>query len=134
MREEQLAARKEVEREHKNEDEDYTTIDKKFNETHDSLETELIKWNDFKDDKTAIEKHFDSLFKTYSELREYVNDYTFAIPSTFFSLYQQKLDAFIEAYNKQKDLAIPKKKFAFKKKDKNIAKKVADQDLGSIVD
>lgn len=66
------------------------------------------------------------MFKTYSSLREYVNDYTFAIPSTFFSLYQQKLDAFIETYNKQKDLAIPKKKFAFKKKDKNIAKKAAD--------
>jgi hypothetical protein len=28
-------------------------------------------------------------------------------------------------YNKQKDLAIPKKKFAFKKKDKNVEKKAA---------
>ena len=88
LREEQLAARKEEEREHKNEDEDYTTIDKKFNEIHDSLEIELVKWNDFKDDKTAIAEHFEKMFKTYSELRDYVNNYTFAIPSTFFSLYQ----------------------------------------------
>ena len=79
-------------------------------------------------------EHFESVFKTYSELREYVNNYTFAIPSTFFSLYQQKLDAFVEHYNKQKDQAIPKKKFAFKKKDKNIAKKAAEQGMTSMVD
>lgn len=112
-----------MERKDKVEEEDYTTIDKKFNETHDNLEITLVKWEEFKDDKKAIESHFESVFKEYSILREYINDYTFAIPSTFFSMYQVKLDTFIENYNKQKDIAIPKKKFAFKKKDKNVAKK-----------
>ena len=113
-----------MEREHKVDEEDYMTIDKKFNDTHLNLEIGLTKWEESKGDKKAIEAHFENLFSEYSVLRQYINDYTFAIPSTLFSSYQTKLDAFVQDYNKQKDIAIPKKKFAFKKKDKNVEKKV----------
>ena len=101
------------------------TIDKKFNETYGNLEIGLTTWEESKGDKKAIEVHFENLFKQYGTLRQYVNDYTFAIPSTIFAAYQTKLDEFVVLYNKQKDLAIPKKKFAFKKKDKNVEKKAA---------
>ena len=66
--------------------------------------------------KDEKEQFFTQLFEKFKDLREYINMYTFAIPATFFSLYQQKLDNFNDVYNVQKDLALPKKKFSFAKK------------------
>ena len=93
-----MAQRKEVERENKADDEDYLTIDKKFNEQIDQLNIDLTRWSELQ--KSEIDGYFKEVFERYQALREYVNMYTFAIPATFFSLYQQKLDTFNEVYNK----------------------------------
>ena len=90
-------------------------IDKKFNHQNEEINAELEQWKTLKN-KDEIEEHFSKVFAKYQALREYINMYTFAIPATFFSLYQTKMDLFVETYNKQKDVALPKKKFTFAKK------------------
>jgi uncharacterized protein YpuA (DUF1002 family) len=87
VREEQLAQRKEVIRENKADDEDYEQIDNKFNKIFAELNVVLTQWNDLTN-KEEIETFFEQVFAKFSSLREYVNMYTFAIPATFFSLYQ----------------------------------------------
>jgi len=42
-------------------------------------------------DKVAVQKYFDDVFAKYQSLREFVNNYTFAIPIANFSSYQTKL-------------------------------------------
>ena len=89
-REEKLKDIKEQEREHKAEDEDWETIDLKFNKECSEIELELMSWqeniSDTKD-KEAVQKYFDGVFGKYQQLREYVNNYTFAIPVANFSTY-----------------------------------------------
>ena len=51
-----------------------------------------------------------------------MNNYTFAIPQSFFGLYNQRLQQFQENFNTQKELALPKKKFSFASKKQNVKK------------
>lgn len=73
-------------------------------------------------DKVAVQKYFDDVFAKYQSLREFVNNYTFAIPIANFSSYQTKLQQFQDNFGKHKDQAIPKKKFSFVKKSANTVK------------
>ena len=133
-RDEKLKTQKEAESEHLVEEEDYTVIDQKFNERFQQLELNLVSWADKVGAgaaKEAIEAYFEQVFAEFKELREYVNNYTFAIPAAFFSGYQQKLNAFNDAYIQQKDQALPKKKFTFAKKG-NLKKK-ADAPKAQVV-
>ena len=110
---------KELESETKAEDEDYLQIDARFNSSFEQMELDLVSWKDKVQDakdKSEVEKYFESVFDQFKVLREYINNYTFAIPSTFFSQYQNKLIEYQYNYNKVKDSALPKKKFAFAKK------------------
>ena len=84
--------RKANEGKEKAEDEDYQSIDAKFNEKYDQLEADLACWSSQivdgnKPDKAFYEKYFAEIFSRFTELREYVNNYTFAIPPAFFAGY-----------------------------------------------
>jgi hypothetical protein len=117
---------KEAESETKAEDEDYVQIDLKFNAKWAKIEEGTDKWQETvkdKNDKEEVGAHFDGVFETYKELREYVNNYTFAIPSALFSQYQAKLNEFPHHFNRVKTEALPKKKFAFAKKGQNMKAK-----------
>lgn len=62
-------------------------------------------------------------------MRELVNNYTFVIPNYLFSQYNQRLETFNTDYLKVKDQALPKKKFSFAGKSKNVAKKKAVEEV-----
>jgi len=71
----------------------------------DVIEQKLVAWADNVDakEKEEVEKYFDELFDKYKELREYINNYTFAIPVVLFSGYQSKLITFTDSFSKIKD-------------------------------
>ena len=52
----------------------------------------------------------------FKELREYLANYAYTIPSYNLQNYQQQLDQLNELILKEKDAALPKKKFTFARK------------------
>ena len=79
---------KEMEQRDKAEDEDYQTIDIKFNKQFDQIEATLVSWKESSGEgNDNITAYFDKIYEDFKQLREYVNIYTFAIPSHFFSTY-----------------------------------------------
>ena len=88
LREEKIKNIKEVESKDKAEDEDYKTIDIKFNKQFDLIEAVLASWKESSGEGTDnITAYFDKVYEEFKQLREYVNIYTFAIPSHFFATY-----------------------------------------------
>ena len=76
-------ARKEVKQEankDKDPDEDFKNIDQKFQQALLSIQVDISKWQQFPEDKPAVEKHFDELFNRYKELREYIANYSYSLP------------------------------------------------------
>jgi hypothetical protein len=41
---------------------------------------DLSKWQQFPEDKQAVEKHFEDMFIRYKELREYIANYSYSLP------------------------------------------------------
>ena len=81
---------KEAESENKADDEDYLKIDARFNEEFAQIDSAIDKWDTHvvdKKNKDEVEAHFNGTVDKFKELREYINNYTFVIPSTLFSQY-----------------------------------------------
>jgi hypothetical protein len=68
------------------------------------------------DDKTKIEGHFDELFNRFKELRQYIANYSYIIPAYNLQTYNSSLDYMNDCIAKEKDTALPKKKFCFARK------------------
>ena len=67
--------------EEKDPNEDYNVIDLKFTSTIAKINSQVTLWKSHGDDKAGIEKHFEDLFNQYKELREYIANYSYSIPS-----------------------------------------------------
>ena len=78
--------------EDKADDEDYMLIDKKFTADYEQLENNLVSWEGQGLDKEGLEAHFEDVFKQYTALQEYVNNYAFVIPKSYFGLYCTRLN------------------------------------------
>ena len=76
----------------------------------------MPQWKGCNDDKAQIEKHFEEVFTKYKDLRDYVANFSYSIPAYNLQNYQSSLDSLNEIINKEKDNALPKKKFAFARK------------------
>lgn len=79
-------------------------------------------------DKAAIEKHFEDLFAVFKELRDYLANIIFCLPSYTQQLFQREVDALHQKLNKEKDKAIPKSKFSFKNKSKKTKEKKPEEE------
>jgi hypothetical protein len=73
-------------------------------------------WKSMGEDRNLIEKHFEEVFAEFKALREYVASYSYSISPYHLQSYQASLDSLNEAINKEKEVALPKKKFAFARK------------------
>ena len=69
-----------------------------------------------RDDKTKIEAHFDELFNRYKELRQYIANYSYIIPAYSLQTYNSSLENMSDCIAKEKETALPKKKFCFARK------------------
>lgn len=61
------------------------------------------------------------MHKRFIELRDYISGVNYALPAMLQGRYQQALNQWITLYETEKDKAIPKKKFAFARKQ-NVPK------------
>lgn len=82
----------------------------------ESIRARLPQWKALGDDRALIERHFEELFTEYKALREYVANYSYSIIAHNLQTYQANLDNLNEQINKEKETALPKKKFAFARK------------------
>ena len=101
-------------------EEDYELIDQYFVSTNQALTKRVTEWAEPLSGKTPDEmtKYFDAIHDDYIALRDHVSNYQYAIPTGMFSRYQQALSQLNDLLLEQKDIAIPKKKFAFARKAK----------------
>ena len=92
-------------------------IDQRFTTTTQAINIEVSKWQAIPpEDKTTIEKHFDELFARFKELRDYIANYSYSIPNYNLQQYQSTLDNLNDYLVKEKEAALPKKKFTFARK------------------
>mmetsp|Transcript_29945 Transcript_29945/g.26505 ORF Transcript_29945/g.26505 Transcript_29945/m.26505 type:complete len:291 (-) Transcript_29945:170-1042(-) len=115
------------------EEEDADFIQSKLKAYITKINEDLPKYEDLKKDKKAVEAHFDELFKVFIELRDYLANILFCLPSYTQQSFQKEVDALHETLNKEKDKAIPKSKFSFKMK-KGKAKKPKEEKKEEIQD
>ena len=85
-------------------------------------------WKTLGDDRNLIEKHFEEVFSEFKALRDYVANYSYSIVAYNLQSYQANLDSLNEAINKEKEIALPKKKFAFAGKQAPAAKAQAPEE------
>ena len=100
----------------KDPEEDFKAIDGKYGRDIEEIRQGLQHWKNFGEDRGAIEKHFEELHGKFKELREYIANYSYIIPSYNLQTYQQQLDTINESIVKEKEVALPKKKFTFARK------------------
>jgi hypothetical protein len=83
----------------------------------EEIKSIIGKWRDIEgQDRGFIEAHFEEVFAKFKELREYIATYAYSIPTYLLQNYQQHLDQTNEQINKEKEQALPKKKFTFARK------------------
>ena len=87
----------------------------------------LPKYEEFKDDSAAVGKHFDELFETFKELRDYLANILYVLPTYTRKIFQKEVDSLHAELNKEKDKAMPKSKFSFKMKAKKDKTKKAEE-------
>jgi len=106
-------------------EENYIKIDEHFNTEFGELEVALMAWASQVEGKSADEvtAYFDGLFERFSKLRDYIADINYALPSSLSGKYSNGFNAWNENFGKEKDKAIPKKKFSFARKEKKTKKK-----------
>ncbi len=100
----------------KDPEEDFKLIDLNYGKRMELIKTEIDSWRSLGDDKAAIERHFDEVFAKFKELREYIANYSYIIPPYNLQNYQTSLDQVGDKINKEKEAALPKKKFTFARK------------------
>ena len=62
-------------------EEDFKLIYAKFSKTLEEIKSKVEQWGALGEDKEAKEKHFEDLFAQYRDLRDYVTNYSYSIPS-----------------------------------------------------
>ena len=87
----------------------------------------MPKYADFKEDSAAVEKHFDTLFATLKELRDYLANILYVLPTYTRKVFQKEVDSLHTELNKEKEKALPKSKFSFKIKSKKEKTKKAEE-------
>ncbi|CDW85640.1 tubulin folding cofactor [Stylonychia lemnae] len=107
----------------KDPDEDFKLIDQKFNKSLQEITSQLEVWNSMGGDKEKMEKHFEDQFASYRQLRDYIATYAYSVPTYQLQQCQAGLDQLNEKITAQKELAFPKKKFAFVRKTQPKAEK-----------
>jgi hypothetical protein len=119
-------AAKQTNEEEKLPEEDFDLIDQYFSSSYQTLEAKVLNWGSLEGATTEqFEAYFAEVHAEFVKLREYITDYQYAIPTGMFSRYQSTLANFETVFSEQKDLAMPKKKFAFKRKGKTAKPQAA---------
>lgn len=96
--------------------EDYTVIDQYFTSQIAELRQKVTTWELLAPE--ARPAFFDELHKQTLALRDHIASYHHCVPAVLFGKYQTSLAQFSEFAAEQRELAIPKKKFAFVRKAK----------------
>eukprot|EP00347_Sterkiella_histriomuscorum_P017079 403350749 len=107
----------------KDPEEDYNLIQQKFTKTLEGILVQISAWKDLNGDKELMEKHFEQQFAQYKELRDYVAQYAYSVPSFVLQNCQKELDTLNDKITEQKEAAFPKKKFAFARKQQTKTQK-----------
>ena len=108
-------------------EEDADFIEEKLRDYIGTIDENLNKYESFKEDKDKVQAHFDALFRTFVELREYLAEIIFWLPSYTQQVFQKQIDSLHIRLNKEKDVAIPKSKFSFKRNKKAKTDKVKEE-------
>ena len=102
-------------------------IGKRVTSGLEAIRARVPQWKALGDDRTLIERHFEDVFAEYKALREYVANYSYSIVAHNLQTYQANLDSLNEAINKEKEVALPKKKFTFARKQVAPAKQPVEE-------
>lgn len=89
-------------------EEDYRNIDLKYQAQINGIKGDLAKWNSLGGDKDKIDLLFKEILERAKELRDYIANYSYAIPAYNYQTYQTALDALHQQISKEKEAAIPK--------------------------
>ncbi|CAI2374358.1 unnamed protein product [Moneuplotes crassus] len=121
QREEERAKQKEERDKNKDdgvEEEDPDFIQAKLKDQIAVIQDGLSKHAELGDDKKVIEAHFDTLNTQFKDLRDYLANILFCLPSYTQQSFQKEVDILHETLNSEREKAIPKSKFSFKMKKK----------------
>ena len=113
----------------KDPNEDFNYIDQKFIITLSAINKDIEAWKEI--NKEKYEEFFESLFCRYKDLRDYISNYSYSVPSYNLQSYQTQLDTLNTAIASEKDVAIPKKKFTFARKQP-VAQAKKEEVKGSV--
>jgi len=91
-----------------------------FSKEHAELENLLKKSEILGEDKNAISDHFEKLSTKCQQLQKYLSDSSMFLPSYNIKASQDKLSALQQAIIEEREKKLPKKKFAFRSRKKEI--------------
>lgn len=91
-----------------------------FSKEHAELEDLLKKTDCLGQDKNAISDHFEKLSTKCQQLQKYLADSSMFLPSYNIKASQDKLNALQQAIIEERERKIPKKKFAFRSRKKEM--------------
>lgn len=101
-------------------DESKDMFNSTFTREKDELEDLLKKSEQIGNDKNAIAKHFEQISTKCQHLQKYLADSSMFLPSYNIKTSQDKLNALQQAINEERERLMPKKKFAFRSRKKEI--------------
>ena len=116
-REEAKAAR-DADKEESDPEEELGYIEKKIKDQIVQIEQTLSRIPDLKGDKTLLEQQFNIMFGLYDQLRDYLASILFCLPKYTQQSFQQQVDELHKTLTEEKEKALPKKRFHFRKQNK----------------